>query len=201
MFKPLPAFRAATKRGLTLIETLLVLGLAALAIVAAVIFYNNASNSARTNDALAQIQTYSTGIKGLNSGTSNFGTGTLALAAINSGVAPRNAVTGTGATATLVNPWGGATTITGVTSYFRISMGGVPQESCVRLITAGLMTSGGIFAISAGATTPAPGVAGTPAAPTAAGANSFLAPTNPTPAQAAAACGAGNTNNMHFFVR
>lgn len=201
MPKTISSLRAATKRGLTLIEALLFLGIAAIVIVGAVILYNNSSNSARTNDALTQIQAYSTGIKGLHSGSSNYGTTTLVAAAINGGVAPRNAINGTA----LVNPWGGITTIMGQGASFRISMAGVPQDSCVRMVTAGLMTTGGIYAIRTGSNSGAVGSTATPVAPTAHAATAnngaFVATTNPTPAMAAAACSSGSTNNMHFFVR
>lgn len=190
MNKPLSYLRAATKRGLTLFETLLVMGIIAVAIVAIVVYYNNTSNAGLTNEAISEVQAYSTGIKSLNSGSSTYGNATLVPVAINGGVAPRSAISGT----TLVNPWNGATTIMGNGTSFRITMAGVPQDSCVRLLSAGLMTPGGIFAMSVGnATTPPP----------TANATSFLANTAaaPTVAQTAAACAAGNVNTMNFFVR
>ena len=199
---PMTTLRAAKKRGLTLIEVLLVLGLMALAIVAAVLYFNSTSNTQRTNDALTQIQTYSTGIKGLSSGQSNYGANAnLAPVAISGGIAPRNAVNGTA----LVNPWGGATTLTGLGNTFRISMAGVPQESCVRLVSGGLMTTGGIFAMRAGSGSGAASNTATPAAPTAhtvtANNGQFVSTTTPTALDASTVCSTGSTNVMHFYVR
>lgn len=152
------SLRAATKRGLTLFETLLVMGIIAVAIVAVVIYYNNTSNAGLTNQAITEVQAYSTGIKSLNSGSPTYGANNASLVplAVNGGVAPRSAVGGTAAAPTLVNPWRGATTILSNGASFRITMAGVPQDSCVRMLSAGLMTSGGIFAMSQGTATTVP---------------------------------------------
>lgn len=188
--------RRATKRGLTLIEALLFLGIAAIVIVGAVLFYNNASGSARTNDALTQVNAFATGVKGLYSGTARYGANgdDLVDAVINSGVAPRNTVNGT----TLVNPWGGATLITvgGAGAHFAITMNAVPQDACVRILTAGLLTQGGLFGAQVRT--------GTGAAPNAAPAASgtMFTPTAPAdPATAATACTAGANNQLIFYVR
>jgi type II secretory pathway pseudopilin PulG len=188
--------RRATKRGLTLIEALLFLGIAAIVIVGAVLFYNNASSAARTNDALTQINALTTGVKGLYSGTSRYGANGTSLvpAVINSGVAPRNTVNG----AALVNPWGGATLITanGGGAHFTVVMNAVPQDSCVRILTAGLLTQGGIFSAQV-----RQGVAAAPNAAPAASATVFTVTAPPDPATAAAACAAGAGNQLLFYVR
>lgn len=178
------------KKGLTLIEALLFLGIAAVVIVGAVVLYNNTSNSQRTNDALAQIQAYSTGVKGMYSGQSNYGTGSLAAVVINGGIAPDNAVNGTG----LVNPWGNPSHVFGTNDRFQIAFESVPQDACVRILSSNLLTNGGITNIwTANAATISNAVNSIPS-----GANSFTAPNDPTPAQAAAAC--ANINNNIFMV-
>jgi type II secretory pathway pseudopilin PulG len=190
--------RRATKRGLTLIEALLFLGIAAIVIVGAVLFYNNASGSARTNDALTQVNALTTGVKGLYSGTARYGANgaDLVPAVINSGVAPRNTVNTT--TNTLVNPWGGATLITagGGGAHFAVVMNGVPQDACVRILTAGLLTQGGMFSAQV-----RQGVAAAPNAAPAASATVFTVTAPPDPATAAAACTAGANNQLLFYVR
>lgn len=188
--------RRATKRVLTLIEALLFLGIATIVIVGAVLFYNNASGSARTNDALTQVNAFATGVKGLFSGTARYGANgdDLVEAVINSGVAPRNTVNA----GALVNPWGGATLITvgGAGAHFAVTMNAVPQDACVRILTAGLLTQGGLFSVQVRA--------GTGAAPTAApvASGTVFTPTAPAdPATAAVACAAGANNQLIFYVR
>lgn len=187
------AMNKATKRGLTLIEALLFLGIAAVVIVGAVILYNNTSNSARTNEALTQLQSYSTGVKGLYSGTSSYGTGSILPAVINGGVAPRSAVNGTN----LVNPWGDGTAIFGNGGTFHIYFQNVPQDSCVRILTAGILSQGSItnMWVANGGAMPTAVQTVPPAGP-----SSFNAVTPPTPATAAVACANAN-NNIHFEVR
>ena len=193
--------RPAKTRGLALLEILLGLAVLAFLILAGFRLYSNTNNSALTNEALTQVQTYASGIKNLHSGTSSYGTGTLVAAAINGGVAAQSSVNGNN----LRNPWGGVTTITGINTFFRISMNNVPQDSCVRMVTSNLMTTGGIYAIRAGSNSGAVGTTATPAAPTTASATanngSFVSTAAPTPNDAATACSAGSTNNMHFYVR
>ena len=195
MTHSLPTLRAAVRRGLTLTEGLLFLAVAALVIVAAVFLYNNITGSRANNDALTQINSYTSGMKSLYSSQSSYGTVSLVEAAINGGIAPRNAVRGTG----LVNPWNGVTTIEGLTNAFYVRMESVPQDACVRMLTAGLLTQGSIFAIRAGAS------ATTEAAPTStsvsAGNGAFVATAPPTPADAANVCSNGATNVMTFYVR
>lgn len=195
MYRSLPSLRASVRRGLTLTEGLLFLAIAALVIVAAVFLYNNIQGSRANNDALTQINSYTSGMKSMYSSQSTYGTASLVEAAINGGVAPRNAVRGAG----LVNPWNGVTTIEGLTNAFYVRMEDVPQDACVRMLTAGLLTQGSIFAIRAGA------AATTEAAPTSssasAGNGAFVATEPPTPADAAAVCSDGATNVMTFYVR
>jgi len=191
--KILKKMKTKTKHGLTLIEALLFLGIAAIVIVGAVVLYNNASNSQRTNDALAQIQSYSTGIKGLYSSVSNYGNSSLTPTIINGGIAPSNAVNGNA----LVNPWGHATELLGAGSTFQIIFQDVPQDSCTRLLSSGLLSEGGVINVwtTPGGSLPASAVSNPPV-----GVRGFSATNPPTPAQAAIACQDPN-NNVYLAVR
>lgn len=190
----LQTLKSAKKRGLTLIEALLFLGIAAIVIVAAVVLYNSTSNSQRTNDAITQIQAYSTGVKGLHSSVSSYGTASLDTTVINAGIAPANAVTASGTE--LVNPWGNGTTVIGNGSTFQILFETVPQDSCVRLLTAGLLSEGSITNIWVRPDAALPTSSQTPVV----GTSGWNATTPPTPAQAAGACTAPN-HNVYLQVR
>jgi prepilin-type N-terminal cleavage/methylation domain-containing protein len=119
-------------RGLTLIEVLLALGIAAVVIVGAVAFYNNASNTTKMNEAKAQIQTIGGGIKTLYAG-----------------IAPQNAIDGN----QLINPWGGATIVSGAARTFEIRMEEVPNDACVNILSSGILNEGNIISMRVGATT------------------------------------------------
>jgi type II secretory pathway pseudopilin PulG len=195
MSMSIKSLKARAARGLTLIEALMFLGIAAIVIVGAVVLYNRTSNSQRTNEALTQIQSYSTGIKGLYSSVSTYGTGSLVPVVINSRIAPENAVNGT----VLTNPWGDATGIMANNKTFQIVYMNVPKDSCVRLLTAGLLSEGSItnMWVVTGTAAAAPTTA-TTSVPS--GTASFSVTARPNPATAATACGSAN-NNVFLQVR
>ncbi|MCY3983011.1 MAG: type 4 pilus major pilin [Roseovarius sp.] len=139
-----------TLRGLTLMEALLFLGLAAIVIVGAFALYNNASSTSRLNQAKSQLQTYISGIKSLYSTRNNFTSVTTSLV-VNSGIAPAEAVDG----AALINPWGGLTTISANSAQprqFRVTFEDIPRDACTAMLSAGLIKQGIVYQIGVGAT-------------------------------------------------
>lgn len=131
-------------RGLTLMEGLLFLGLAAVVIVGAFSLYNNASSTSSMNQARTELQTYVGGIKSLYSTSNDYSSVTTALV-VNANIAPSSAVDG----ATLVNPWGGATIIDGQTRTFTVEFEDVPAESCTALLSSGLIDAGTVIGMQA----------------------------------------------------
>jgi hypothetical protein len=115
-------------------------------------------------------------------------------AVINAGIAPQGTVDGT----ELTNPWGGGTFIIGDGSTFHIYLSNVPQDSCVRLLSSGLLSQGSINNIWTVAGTAA--VPTTRQAPVTSGARAFTSAAPPDPAQAAAACPDQN-NNIYMVIR
>jgi len=145
MKKKLKAFR-----GLTLMEALLFLGLAAIVIVGAFALYNNASSTTKMNQAKSHLQTYVGGVKSLYATRNDFSTVTTDLV-VNAGIAPSEAVDGTA----LINPWGGQTTVLGNAARpreFRVTFQNVPRDACTALLSAGLIKQGTVFQIGVGST-------------------------------------------------
>lgn len=161
-------------RGLTLIEALLFLGIAAIVIVGAVAFYNNANNATKINQAKTQIQAIASGIRSLYASQASYNTVDTSLV-INAGIAPKNAVDGN----RLINPWGGGTVITGAARTFEIRFNQVPNDACVDLLSAGLLNEGSIISMQVGSTT-------------------FTSDADP--AAAISSCNAGNSS-VRFTVR
>lgn len=133
-------------KGLTLIETLLVLGVIAFVIANVVSFYMNATGQTKLNSAKTQIQAIGSGVKSLYASQSTYTSVTTSLV-VNGGLAPANAVDGSA----LVNPWGGTTIVTGASRTFEIVMNDIPQDACVNFISAGMISTGNIVQMSAGA--------------------------------------------------
>lgn len=178
MLKALKNTRSAALRGLTLIEGLLFLGIAAIVIVSAVAFYNNASNSSKMNQAQTQIQAYISGVKTLYASRDSYASVSNALV-ITAGKAPENAIRGANG---LRNPWGGATNITGSNNYFEIEMDSLTDDVCTSVLSAGMLDNGSIFRIEANST-------------------AFTNGNSPDPADAAAACSSPTSNTITFRVR
>jgi len=138
-----------TLRGLTLMEALLFLGLAAVVIVGAFALYNNASSSANMNQARTELQTYIGGVRSLYATSNDFSTANTELV-ISANIAPSAAVgTDSGGDPALINPWGGLTIIAGQTRSFTVEFEDIPDEACTAMLSSGLIDAGTITSMAA----------------------------------------------------
>lgn len=115
--------RLSRMLGVTLLEIMLVLAIAAMVIVMSVRYYQSASTSQQTNALLAQIQAITAAADSLAQGTGSYS------AASQSSVAALMPANG------MAPPWGGATTISiaGSGSAYSASIPGVPPGVCAGL--------------------------------------------------------------------
>ena len=148
-------FKKHTFRGLTLMEALLFLGLAAVVIVGAFTLYNNASSSSRMNEARTQLQTFIGGVQSLYSTSIDYSTVTTDLV-ISANIAPPSAVDDSVAPPILINPWGGTTVIQdanaaglGTAREFTVAFNNIPDEACTAMLSSGLIDQGTVVGISA----------------------------------------------------
>lgn len=120
-------------RGVSLLEAIAYLGVAATIIIGAVALLSNAFSGARSNRAQEELAAISTGVKRLfMSQAGAFGTGSLNAQLATAKIFPSTlSVSGD----QVLNAWNGAVTVTGNTSVFQISYGNVPQDSCVELLS------------------------------------------------------------------
>lgn len=121
------------QHGVSLLEAIAYLGVAATIIVGAVALLSNAFSGARANRAQEELTAISTGVKRLYmSQAGAFGTGNLNEALAGAKVFPSTlAVAGTD----VLNAWNGAVTVVGNTTVFDISYANVPQEVCIELLS------------------------------------------------------------------
>jgi hypothetical protein len=121
------------QRGVSLLEMIAYLGVAATVIVGAIALLSNAFGSARTNRTQQEVAAISTGVRRLFMGQAGaFGTGSLNAQLAAARVFPSTlAVSGDAVS----NAWNGAVTVTGNTTTFTISYDNLPQEVCVELLT------------------------------------------------------------------
>ena len=107
--------------GVTLLEIMLVLAIAAMVIVMSIRYYQSASSSQQANSVLQQIQSITAAADGLAQATGSFGS------ASNAGlqpVLPANSLT---------TPWGTAITVTSGTSTYAVSIANTPIAVCTLL--------------------------------------------------------------------
>ena len=174
----LEALRAKRLKGATLLETLLVLTLIALVLVAGLVLYNIGNQSNKVNQFQTQLQAYVGGVKALYETQSTYANVSSAIL-IAGGKAPANAVVN-GGTA-LRNPWGGDVTIgNGTATQFDVTFAGVPDSACVAALSLGLLDDSSIIAVKA---------------------NGKNFAVNPTPAEATQECDAGKNNALVFTAR
>lgn len=126
---------ASRQRGASLLEGIAYLGIAALVILGAVSLLTGAFSSAQSNRGAEEIVSIRTGVKKLYMGQANsYGTGNLTAALNTARVFPATLALN-GAGTDMVNSWGGNVTVTGVNNTFTVQYTGVPQDSCINMIS------------------------------------------------------------------
>ena len=118
-----------TMLGVTLLEIMLVLAIAAMIIVMSVRYYQTASTAENVNAALEQIQAISVGIDSLVQGAGSYSS---ALGTSNSGlnsILPSN---------WNMTPWGATMTVSGASAGYTITIGNMPTTEICKLFVSKL---------------------------------------------------------------
>ena len=141
------------KKGFTLIEVLIVLGIAAIVAAAAYFTYNSVRTTNDANEEIRNLDIIRSGIQNMYASQRDYTGLTLALVS-NSGIVPSNLVgAGTGA---IQNKWGNAYTITatgpdsGPSKSFGVTTT-VPKNACEK-VSQGLVAAWDYVAIGGAAT-------------------------------------------------
>jgi PilS N terminal len=122
------------QRGVSLLEAIAYLGVAASIIVGAVALLTSAFSGVRSNRAQEELTAISTGVRRLYmSQAGAFGTGNMNAQLATAKIFPSTlAVSGE----TVRNSWNGEVNVVGNTTVFDISYANVPQEVCIELMSA-----------------------------------------------------------------
>lgn len=139
------------EQGLTLIEASMVLALSAVVIAGAVMYYNSASESNKTQRAQSLLGGIQAGVQSVFATRPNYVGLTSSVLASTSAI-PRAFIEA--ATNTIVNPWGGVVTVlTGNPNrQYTVSFAGVPKGACGPLASADLGNSLVSVAVGTGTT-------------------------------------------------
>ncbi|EPY8425331.1 type 4 pilus major pilin [Citrobacter youngae] len=132
-----------SKKGFSLLELLLVLGIIAALVVAAFIVYPKVQASQRAQAESNNIATIQAGVKALYTSASSF-TGLTNTVAVQAKIFPDNMLSGSGSSATPINAFKGDVIVesanTGPSaaqgSSFTITYKNVPAAECTKIITA-----------------------------------------------------------------
>lgn len=175
--RDLAAIRAvARRRGLTLIETAMVLAIAAVFIAGVMLFFQNASISSKTNEATSQLAAIQQAIRTVYAGQASYNdvNGTMELALINTRSVPQKMVDT--ATKTLRHAFNGPVLIGPASggANFQVVFNGLPSDACAKMLTMdfgrGLLSVSGSTTVQALSGDGASGGAAGPVDPVTAGA-------------------------------
>lgn len=132
-----------SKKGFSLLELLLVLGIIAALVVAAFIVYPKVQASQRAQAESNNIATIQAGVKALYTSASSF-TGLINTVAVQAKIFPDNMLSGSGSSVIPINAFKGSVVVesanTGPSaakgSSFTITYNNVPAAECTKIITA-----------------------------------------------------------------
>jgi prepilin-type N-terminal cleavage/methylation domain-containing protein len=145
-----------SKKGFSLLELLLVLGIIAALVVAAFIVYPKVQASQRSQAESNNIATIQAGVKALYTAASTY-TDLDNSVAVQAKIFPDNMLSGSGSSATPINAFKGAVTVASAStgpsstdgSSFTIEYENVPAAECTKIITA---TAGNFYIASVNGT-------------------------------------------------
>lgn len=179
---------AARRKGLTLIETAMVLAIAAVFIAGVMLFFQNASISAKTNEATSQLAAIQQAVRTVYAGQASYDSanGTIVQGLIATRSVPSKMVNTT--TQSLRNAFNGDVDIQPVANgaNFDVVFNGLPSDACAKMLT---MDFGrGLLSVSGSSTVQSAG-----------GSSGSSGSTGPmTPTDAGAACGNSNTSSIKW---
>ncbi|MEG9049945.1 type 4 pilus major pilin [Escherichia coli] len=185
------------EKGLSLIESAMVLALAATVTAGVMFYYQSASDSNKTQSAISEVMSATSAINGLYIGQSGY-TGLAPEVLLNSSAIPENYKNTT--TKKIYNPFGGELKVGAATNGafgYYLALEGLPKSACISLATLNLGTSAtgyGIFSNSSS-------LGGMTFADTLAADKAKNKPISPSDAAGTTGCKDGNGNVVAYFMK
>ena len=179
---------AARRKGLTLIETAMVLAIAAVFIAGVMLFFQNASISAKTNEATSQLAAIQQAVRTVYAGQASYdaGDGNIINGLVATRSIPQKMVTTDNTQ--LRHAFNGPILIapTAGGANFDVVFNGLPSDACAKMLT---MDFGrGLLLVSGSSTVQSTGGTGA--------SNGSTGPMTPT--EAGTACGTANTSSIKW---
>lgn len=133
------------EKGLSLIESAMVLALAATVTAGVMFYYQSASDSNKTQSAISEVMSATSAINGLYIGQSSYG-GVSANVLKNSSAIPENYKSGE----KIMNPFGGELKVGASTNNnfgYYLALEKLPKSACISLSTLNLGTSAAAYGV------------------------------------------------------
>ncbi|HAL9151172.1 TPA: pilus assembly protein [Escherichia coli] len=139
------------EKGLSLIESAMVLALAATVTAGVMFYYQSASDSNKTQSAISEVMSATSAINGLYIGQSDYASLSSGVL-LNSSAIPENYKNTT--TGKILNPFGGELKVgaadSGKAFGYYLALEGLPKSACISLATLNLGTSASGYGIFSG---------------------------------------------------
>lgn len=185
------------EKGLSLIESAMVLALAATVTAGVMFYYQAASDSNKTQAAISEVMSATSAINGLYIGQNGY-TGLDGSVLKNSSAIPENYKNGSN----IMNPFGGKLEVgaanAGIGYGYHLTLTELPKSACISLATLNLGTSA--YGYGIGIETPANhnsfNNSGTPASGASVAKKDALSPSD-----ASGVCQDGNNNKVTYFMK
>ncbi len=183
------------EKGLSLIESAMVLALAATVTAGVMFYYQAASDSNKTQAAISEVMSATSAINGLYIGQNSY-SGLTASVLKNSSAIPENYKNGD----SIMNPFGGKLTVGAATGAavghfgYHLTLDKLPKSACISLATLNLGTSAAGYGIGIGDPETVSTFNGTLG-------NNSGKKTAITPSDAAGSCQDGNENKVTYFMK
>ncbi|HBK0623857.1 TPA: pilus assembly protein [Escherichia coli] len=187
------------EKGLSLIESAMVLALAATVTAGVMFYYQSASDSNKTQSAISEVMSATSAINGLYIGQDGY-TGLNASVLKNSSAIPENYKKGN----EIMNPFGGKlevgtpTATTNAAFGYYIHLTGLPKSACISLATLNLGTSAAGYGI--GVTNPQSVASLANGLSTSSGKKDPISPSEAANT-AGNGCRDGNDNLVTYFIK
>ena len=159
------------ERGATLIEAVLFTVIALGLITGGVVFFEQASMSAKTNATIRQLASLQSQVRSLHQSQPDFGTADMTTLLITTNAVPSSLQRDTdsdGDPDSIVSNLGGTITVTGATAQFSVAITDVPVDICSRIVPFNELGNGpvgiGIVSVSDGTDTDSDGLTSAEAA-------------------------------------
>lgn len=182
------------EKGLSLIESAMVLALAATVTAGVMFYYQSAADSNKTQSAISEVMSATSAINGLYIGQSSY-SGLTSTILINSSAIPDNYKNKTAGT--ISNPFGGDLNVSSVsTGGYKLELTKLPRSACISLATLNLGTSASGYGVgdlnsSNGSVAFNDSISG----------SNQAKKTAISPSEAAMACQDGTDNKVSYFMK